>query len=684
MRTKIIITLSALIFLLASFCPVYADPVFWEGSVSSSWDVGDNWFPAKPIEGDDVAIEDNSYVTSVDYDDAAPALSSLRIDAGLTLEDTHGYSFTVGSETVGDLDFGTFNQDGGTNSVDNNLVLGNSGTGNGTYNLDSGDLLVGGWGIIGNQGVGTVDQNGGNFELTGGSADLYLGFYADGYGVYNLYDGTLDTGWQYVGFQGEGVFNQYGGLNTQLNAFNPPGHEFNVGTADGSVGTYNLVDGELDAVSAYIGHLSGSKGTFNQTGGTANVNGGYVIWEDPWDPNWKQYAGLVLGKEEGSSGVYTLYEGKLDVANATLAGGQGHGEFNLGYEDEGEYFGEGIHETGDLYVGYDTGSDKAVYNLFAGTLNVVGGNGLMGFTVIGGKDYGPVGTGEFNQYGGAHNTGGLFLADTAGSLAIYNLYAGTLNSAWGTVINPEGIFNQSGGRIYSGPITNNGQFNVFNGGTERDPILINAEITNNNGFSVHNAYVNFNGTFTNNANFTSDPAVMTFSDFIIGTNGVVKAGLDEFHVNGNFSNSSTKNTEWFTRNAQLFFSDGEHTVTFNSKDFGLPALESQYDNNFAWGTVDFGGGTFTLAKIGDGSFNALYTGTIGGISVNGDILENFTGDTNIYYLTGSNSWLGGNTYNFASGSGQLRPAGVVPEPVSFLLFATGGLVLLTARKRRKA
>jgi hypothetical protein len=121
---------------------------------------------------------------------------------------------------------------------------------------------------------------------------------------------------------------------------------------------------------------------------------------------------------------------------------------------------------------------------------------------------------------------------------------------------------------------------------------------------------------------------------------------------------------------------------FNSADKGPYTLG--YTENFAWGTVDFGGGTFVLDAQDDGTLGALYTGIIAGIDVSGDYLHNFSGDNNMYYLPDFNLWLEGKTYGFAEGKGMLMPARVAPEPVSGTLFLIGGAgLLLRGRSKRR-
>ena len=276
-----------------------------------------------------------------------------------------------------------------------------------------------------------------NYDVTGLSLNRLS---ADNNIVLNLTDvggpnRNLTANYETIGVDGSATINQSGNgfKNTVLN-------DLTLGLNSRGSGTYELsgladTNLEVDGVT-YIGK-SGS-GLFSQTGGTVDLKGGFEIWNN--GDAWHQYAGLDLGKKTGSTGEYDLASGTLNVSNATIVGDRGASMFSLN---------GGTHNTGDLYVGYNTGDSTSYYSLQSGTLNVIGGNGLMGVTVVGGKDYGPVGNGEFDQDSGVHNTAGLFIADSAGSFGIYSLhYDGLLSvGGFGTTVGSsgEGYFYQGGG-----------------------------------------------------------------------------------------------------------------------------------------------------------------------------------------------------------------------------------------------
>jgi hypothetical protein len=404
-------------------------------------------------------------------------------------------SLDINWEQIGTNSTGQFMQAGGIHTVTDNLAIGVDEQGTGSYSLYDGELIAARE-VIGENGTGSFDQFGGTHTVTG---DLILGGQAVGQGSYYLDNGTLEVyGDEYVGLAGHGIFDQFG-MDT--------GHTVHgslyVDAGVASKGEFYLRGGLLQVDNyTVVGNTADAAGAFSQEGGTHVVSGGYLIWEAPWDPAWQQFAGLVLGRN-GGEGSYSQTGGMLAVAQATIVGADGTGVFHLGNDPSRS----AIHATGDLYVGYDTGNDgthQGEYNLYQnGELYVAGGNGLMGFTVIGGKDYGPTGTGIFNQYGGLHATGGLFLGDSAGSSGTYNLYDGDLEvGAWEVIGGAgSGIFNQEGGRhAVSGDlaINNTGAYRM-SGGT----LDVAGKITNNGVFQHEAGTIAF-GSFSGTGVFAGD------------------------------------------------------------------------------------------------------------------------------------------------------------------------------------
>ena len=203
---------------------------------------------------------------------------------------------------VGDAGVSTFTQGAGTTEVTNLLILGNQATGIGTFNLNDGNLNAGVGPapipaeIIGNAGTGTFNQNGGTNTVT----ILEVAFNPGSSGTYNLTGGILTAttvnlnpggtfneaaagnflyattfnqqGGTVLGFlQNRGIFNYYSGTFT--------GNLHNYGT-----GTVNINPGAIAGTILAIG------GSYTQDpGGLLNVK----IYPAP--PPFTNYDNIIVG-----------------------------------------------------------------------------------------------------------------------------------------------------------------------------------------------------------------------------------------------------------------------------------------------------------------------------------------------------------------------------------------------------
>ncbi len=360
-------------------------------------------------------------------------------------------SITVSyDEVVGALANGTFNQGGGTNTVDGSLYLGVIIGVTGTYNLSGGSLSATDEYVGTTLGTGIFNQTGGTNTV---SNNLYIG-YLGGSGTYNLSGGNLDPVNEYVGYTGTGTFNQTGGTNTVSN-------NLYLGYLGGN-GTYNLSGGKLKVYGdEYVGSAL-STGTFNQTGGMNKVDGS-----------------LYLGYAMGANGTYNLSGGKLKVEGDEYVGiAMSTGTFNqtggmnkvegslyLGYAMGGTgTFNQtgGMNKVdGSLYLGYAMGG-TGTYNLSGGSLSAR--NEYIGYS----------GTGTFNQTGGTNKVRYMEVADGTGTynLSGGSLYARTIDLNEGGTFyqNPMGTdlearhFNQQGGTVTGSlQVYDHGVFNYFSG-----------------------------------------------------------------------------------------------------------------------------------------------------------------------------------------------------------------------------
>ncbi|MCX5890989.1 MAG: hypothetical protein NTY36_16320 [Deltaproteobacteria bacterium] len=199
-----------------------------------------------------------------------------------------GGSLSTGVEFIGFSGQGVFNQSGGTASVNSYTYLGFSPGSSGVYNLSGGSLSQVRQ-YVGLYGSGIFNQTGGSntVQLIDIYSGLYLGYWGDARGAYNLSNGSLTAPFEIVGVFGTGVFNQSNGVN-KING------DLSLGDGRNSSGTYNLSGGDLSVENEVIG--ASGNGTFIQTGGTHTITGD-----------------LVLAASPGSRGTLALLGGGISV-----------------------------------------------------------------------------------------------------------------------------------------------------------------------------------------------------------------------------------------------------------------------------------------------------------------------------------------------------------------------------------
>jgi len=216
-----------------------------------------------------------------------------------------------GDEYIGKGGDGTFTQSGGTHDVLGSLYLAQSNDGTGQFTLDGADSVLtvqqGMAEYVGYQGAGIFTQTGGSYHDA--SDNLYLGYFADATGTYQLSDEntSLNVLNEYIGYWGTGVFTQDGGSNEIQN-------NLYIGFDVGSNGTYNLNgDGVLWVGGAkYVGY---------------NGTGHYFIDGVP-----QNECDLYLGFYEGASGTCTI-SGGTTHAEILCVGYEGSGTLNIDDSD---------------------------------------------------------------------------------------------------------------------------------------------------------------------------------------------------------------------------------------------------------------------------------------------------------------------------------------------------------------
>ncbi len=137
---------------------------------------------------------------------------------------------------------------------------------------------------------------------------LYVGT-ASGSGAVAMSAGVLASATEYIGYSGNGTFNQSGGNHAVSSALF-------LGYAAGSNGAYALSgSGQLGTIfDEYVGW--NGTGVFNQTGGTNTV--GIPATE----------GAVILATQLGSTGTYNLNGGLLQLYG--LSQGSGNAMFNAG------------------------------------------------------------------------------------------------------------------------------------------------------------------------------------------------------------------------------------------------------------------------------------------------------------------------------------------------------------------
>jgi hypothetical protein len=243
----------------------------------------------------------------------------------------------------------------------------------------------------------------------------------------------------YVGYEGNGVFNQSGG--TAIARFFTTGYDHN-GTNTGASGTSNLSGGIMIANGAsYVGFIG--EGVVNQSGGT-HVTGELFIGD------------LGNGTGVASTGTYNQTGGRVTVSNTAHVGVAGNGNYNQS---------GGNFTAGSLIVGEVTSSPSP-----PGSGNYAMSNGAV-IDIAGIETIGDQGRGVFTQTGGTHTIGAsLIVGNGSGGIGLYVLAGGGGTNPAGTLLvrgdeiigsvatgsggSAGGSFNQSGGSHAIGAGTN--------------------------------------------------------------------------------------------------------------------------------------------------------------------------------------------------------------------------------------
>jgi hypothetical protein len=224
-----------------------------------------------------------------------------------------------------------------------------------------------------------------------------------------------------------------------------------IGSPNGGNATFNLTGGvnTIDETSLYLGYGADDQGFYNLSGGALEVNqyeyvgyNGIGYLNQIGGINSIGFGGLCLGCNAGSMGTVALGgTGSLVVGanRSEIVGESGTGVFNQ--TGGSNAINADRNDNACIYLGYNSGSTGTYILSGTGSLSVGGqGNGI--------EEVGNLGTGVFDQIGGANNCQTLTLGVSNGSAGSYAQTGGTNTCQYLTVgrsAGSAGNYTQTGG-----------------------------------------------------------------------------------------------------------------------------------------------------------------------------------------------------------------------------------------------
>lgn len=639
-------------------------------------------------------------------------------------------------EYIGYSGTGTFEQTGGASQLGFSLYLGYNSGGSGTYNLSGTGQLTGTYPnshqYVGYSGAGTFNQSGGTNSLQP-SAVLYLGYNTGARGTYSLSNtANLSATNEFVGFSGTGTVLHSGGTNTISGALY-------LGYNSGGSGTYNLSGtGQLSATAEYIGYNSATRAVFQQSGGTnttpyaligagglyqlsggvLQINGTGLVNQGIFDGGGPASKGLLRGANciiDLSQGVmqdvsslsvsmgasallivpsgfdpstgFKSSSGMIHVTGTTLnvPVGQGfsgngtindlvtcHGTITAGSSNGAISFNNGLVVSDNAAVSLPYGGtltvNDAVSGMTSGSLSMryqyIGKGGTGTFTVSGGMNAATalLRLGCNATDNGTYNLNGTgFLRPTPGSAGEMDVgYSGT------------GTFNQTGGTngadggnyLYLG-------YNSHSSGTYQlsgaGQLLTHSQYIGNSGVGVFTQLSGTNTIGNSNYSYSYSPCLY------LGSNA---GGSGTYNLSGgqllcaNCSSNSPTEYIGYSGTGTFTQSGGTNTVNRTYISVGYASTGK--------GTYNLLGGLLSVPGIYVGNSGIGIVNQSGGVNQTSSVLiASNTGSSGTYNLNGgtlitSSLGKGSGSATFCFGGGTVKAAAPLAVSLPLMLTGVGG------------
>ena len=371
----------------------------WTSTTGGNWTTTGDWSShAAPTAGQDVSITTSFTGSQTITFNSALGLTYNTVTVDATGGGTNTLLMSANNlnvsdyEVIGNTGVGSFNQTGGSNTIASTstfgFYLGNNTSGAGSYTLANGATLSSPIEYIGAAGSGTFNQNGGSNTV---SQYLDVTYFSGSTGEYTLSNGTLNASSEEIGYGGTGTFTQNGGTNTDGG--------LSLGVLAGSAGSYTLTNGIVGGADEYIGGFG--SGSFIQNGGTNSIAGEsgllvVAVQAGGTGSYTLNNAGTLNSAEidvggwaggAGGAGTFTQTGGTLTTSTLVV-----------GYSSVGQFsISGGTLNASDAYVGYSAGG-FGIFSVSGSAVVQIGGELQLVNGILNVNDSG-IGAGTPLQYG---------------------------------------------------------------------------------------------------------------------------------------------------------------------------------------------------------------------------------------------------------------------------------------------